>query len=267
MNLRHIAIALALLLGACGTSTRYVTTLEFRSSGDSGPFLTTSAVKAGDYSAIETGEVAVVGLGPQPIIGRPNTLSVEVRAPVNPTQSQERSLDIDGDGIPDFDDSKVRGPRFESMKLTLIDSGRWVSSSAITNTDNSDRTSEIKFRIYAINVGNATFTGPIRFVERISPLIKFKSVVGAKQIADLRAARQALAFIPFVQFANLAMENFPEEKSIQMVPAFKDGLLTVEVPDFSLPPGKGVFVEYLVEIPLTEKTAAENSRQNQSMAE
>lgn len=261
--MKHIVIALALCLGACGTSTRYVTTLEFRSGGDSGPFLTTGAVKAEDYSAIETGEVAVVGLGPQPVIGRPNTAIVGVLSPVSPSSSEGRTLDIDGDGIADFADAKTRGPRFESLKLTRIDNGKWVSSSTITNTTNGDGSSEILFRIYAINVGNATFTGPIRFVERISPLIKFRNVVGAKQVADLRAAKTALAFIPFVQFVNLAMENFPEEKSIQVVPTFKDGLLTVDVPDYSLPSGKGVFIEYLVEIPLTENTAAEHSKQNQ----
>jgi hypothetical protein len=251
MGLAAVVAAIACSVAAC---TTYAPTFEYRNGGDNAPFLTSRAATAFDFSMIETGESAVVGYGANMLIGRPNVVSIEVMSPVRGSANEQRILDTDGDGIDDFKDGKSQGPIFEAIKLVRNADNAWVSSEIITS---NGRTNSVmrSYRIYALNVGNAGFSGPIRVVDRISPLVKFTGAPVVKQVGDLRGTRAFLSAIPFVGFVSLAMSDFPIEGDVYATHTFENGLLTVNIPPTTLRNGKGVMVEFQLEIPLNDSTA------------
>ncbi len=260
-NTLLLALTSMLLLSACQTM-KPIATVE--NGGDIAPLVTSSEIRSGDFSNLESGESVAMALGSDNAIARPNTVSITVYETVKSVEDKAgkiRDCDFDNDGIDDIfcsanygknaDREKKKHFALSSYKYVYSDNnGMWMDRTWIKADDIKGHSKEIKFRLILVNSGNKPFSGTVKVADRLHQSLRFKSLDKTSLVVDQRDLKNGLSAIPIVQLFALAMDNFSIISDAPGSKTLTNELVTFESGAVSLQPQQGVMFEFSTEYTL-----------------
>ena len=234
-------MAVSLLLTACH---QIPVKLAEINNGDNATFVVTlSEIKAENFTHINRSASPVVARGSDDVLARtnPTTLTIyEMRTE---------------DGGRREDTTPASFFRLTATKMVKNAQGNWSRGERIY-IGHLAKDASRQYRIIALNTGNKAFKGDIVFHDYLDSRLKFCRVDNAYIVHDQTRLKEALAYLPFVGMAAMAMDqyNVLNEKP-EMTVTENDGRLVVKFPNVNIEPMDGIIVELTTDIVLPDINA------------